>query len=88
MLMYLKRICSAINEISPDIDFRLSQSASFVEKLKFQNSQQLNAKFISELKVNDSLVDSQDNTPNTFFTQSIKQQFKKSRNKRAAEQQH
>lgn len=70
MSMYLKRICSAINEISPDIDFRLSQSASFIKGLKFQNSQQSNAESISELKVNDSLVGSQDNTPNTFFTQS------------------
>ncbi|KAI9752011.1 MAG: hypothetical protein M1835_001140 [Candelina submexicana] len=87
MPTHLKRICSAIDEIPPEIDFGLSQSASFAEGLDLQNSQQSNAEPISELEVDDSLVDSQDNTPNTSFTQSTERQFKKPRNKRAAEQQ-
>ena len=87
MPTHLERICSAIDEIPPGIDFGLSQSASFAEGLEFQNSQQSNAESVSELEVDDSLVGSQDNTPNTSFTQSTERQFKKPRNKRAAEQQ-
>jgi len=87
MPTHLKRICSAIDEIPPDIDFGLSQSASFAEGLELQNSQESNAESISELEVNGSLVGSQDNTPNTSFTQTTEQQFKKPSNKRAAEQQ-
>jgi len=87
MPTHLKRICSAIDDIPSDIDFGLSQSASFAEGLELQNSQQSNAESISELEVDDSLVGSQDNTPNTSFTQSTERQFKKPRNKRAAEQQ-
>jgi len=86
MPTHLKRICSAIDEIPPDIDFGLSQSASFTEGLELHNSQQSNAESISEFEVDDSLVASQDNTPNTSFTQSTERQFKKPRNKRVAEQ--
>ena len=87
MPLHHKRICSAIDEIASDIDFGLSQSASFAEGVELQNSQQSNAESVSELEVDDSLVGSQDNTPNTSYTQSTERQFKKPRNKRGAEQQ-
>ncbi len=72
MPIHLKRICSAIDELPPDIDFGLSQSASFPQELESQSSQQSNAESTSMLGEDDSqssLVASQDITPDTSFSQ-------------------
>ena len=84
-----KRICSAIDELPPDIDFDLSQSASFSQSGP-QSSQQLNAESVGMLEESDSqssIAGSQEVTPTTSFTQTTERASKKPRNQGAAEQQ-
>jgi len=71
------------------IDFELSQSASFSEELEPQSSQQSNTEPVSLVEEDDSqssLVDSQNVTPNTFFSQRNERLFKKPKNNGASEQ--
>ncbi|KAI9788165.1 MAG: hypothetical protein M1816_007211 [Peltula sp. TS41687] len=84
---HLGRILSAIDEIPPGVNFELSQSASFSQEPQTRASQQSvsSATTLGEDNSQPSLVGSQDVTPNTSFTD---QQFKKPRNKRAAEELH
>jgi len=89
MPLHIKRICSAIDDLPPDIDFDLSQSASFSQS-EPQSSQQSNAESIFMLDKDDSqssLVGSQEVTPTTSFTQTTERASKKPRNQRAAGQQ-
>jgi len=82
-----KRICSAIDDLPADINFDLSQSASFSQPTP-QSSQQSNAE--SVLGVDDgqsSFLASQEVTPTTSFTQTTEPVSKKPRNQRAAGQQ-
>jgi len=78
MSLHLKRICSAIDELSSDISFDLSQTASFS-----QSSQQ--SFILNEEDSQSSLVSSQEVTLTTSFTQTNKQASKKPRNQRTAE---
>ncbi len=90
MPIHLKRICSAIDELPPDIDFGLSQSASFPQELESQSSQQSNAESTSMLGEDDSqssLVASQDITPDTSFSQRTEREYKKPKNNRTSGQQ-
>ena len=73
MLMYLKRICSAINQLFSDSNFDVLQffqqsNAEFILFLKEDNSQLSQVSFIDSDII---LI--------IFFTQSIEQIFKKSR---------
>ena len=80
-----KKICSAIDDLSADIDFGLSQSASFQSTP--QSSQQSNVE--SMLREDDSqlsFLGSQEITPTTSFTQPTERASKKPRNQRAAGQ--
>jgi len=89
MPLHIKRICSAIDDLPPGIDFDLSQSASFSQS-EPQSSQQSNAESIFMLDKDDSqssLVGSQEVTPTTSFTQTTERASKKPRNQRAAGQQ-
>lgn len=77
-----KRICSAIEDLPPDIDFDISPSEP-------QSSQQSNAESTWMLEEGDSqssLVGSQGVTPTTF-TRTTERASKKPRNKSAAGQQ-
>jgi len=81
-----KRICSAIDELPPDINFDLSQAASFSQS-EPQSSQQTNAEYIWMLGEDDSqpsVVGSQEVTPTTSFTDTTERASKKPRNQRAA----
>ena len=81
MPLHLKRICSAIDELPPDINFDVSQAASFS-----QSSQQSNAEYTwmpEEEDSQSSLVGSQEVTPTTSFTQTTERTSKKPRNQRA-----
>ncbi|KAL8725481.1 MAG: hypothetical protein Q9181_006403 [Wetmoreana brouardii] len=72
-----KRICSAIDNLPADINFDLSQSASFTQSTP-QSSQQSNA--VSVLGEDDSQsgpVASHDVTPTTSFTQATERASKK-----------
>ena len=74
MPIHLKRICLAIDELPPDIDFELSQSTSFPQELESQSSQQSNAESTSMLGEDDSqssLVASQNITSDTSISQRI-----------------
>ncbi|MCJ1360829.1 MAG: hypothetical protein MMC33_010838, partial [Icmadophila ericetorum] len=91
MPKHLERICFAIDEIPSGINFEVSQSElQFPDEAEFQLSQELdihlsqqsNTRSISALEEEDRFIGSQRPTPNTSFTQSHKQQFKKPRNKR------
>jgi len=89
MPIHHKRICSAIDDLPPDIDFSLSQSASFSQSGP-QSSQQSNAESTFMLDEDDSqssAVGSQEVTPTTSFTQTTERASKKPRNQRAAGQQ-
>jgi hypothetical protein len=93
MPLHLKRICSAIDEIPPDINFEVSRSelqfpddSQRQQELEDHLSQHSSADSISAWEEDDSLVGSQDITPTTSFTQRYEPEFKKPRNKRAAEQ--
>lgn len=94
MPLHLKRICSAIDKLLPDINFEVSRSElrfpddsqlQLSQELEGHLSQQSNADSISAWEEDDSLVGSQDITPTTSFTQRHEPEFKKPRNKRAAE---
>ena len=80
MPTYLKKICSAINEIPSGVSFDVSEQASFSAT---QDSQESNADSSSFLRDDDSIVGSQDTTPKTSFTQGPERQFKKPKNRRA-----
>ena len=82
-----KRICSAIDVLPADINFDLSQSASFSQSTP-QSLQQSNAESVlGEDDSQSSFLASQEVTPTTSFTQVTEPAFKKPRNKRASEQQ-
>lgn len=88
MPIQYKRICSAIDELPSDIDFDLSQSASF-SQLGCQSSQLSNAEsawMLEGANSQSSIASSQEVTPITFFTQTTERAFKKPRNKSAAGQ--
>ena len=90
MQIHLKRICSAIDELSPYIDFGLLQSAFFPKELETQSSQQSNSESTSMLREYDSqssLVALQDITPDTSFSQRTEQEYKKPKNNRTSGQQ-
>lgn len=79
-------ICSAIDDLPPDINFDFSQSASFSQST-FQSSQQSNTE--SLLGENDSqlnFLDSQNVTSSTSFTHTNEPAFKKSKNRPVAGQ--
>lgn len=79
-----KLICSIINALPIDINFDLSQFASFFESI-LQNSQQSNSDFILNENDNQSnFLVSQKVT--TLFTQTTESAFKKSKNQRTDEQ--
>ena len=82
MQTYLKRIYSIINKIPSNINFKVSERASFSAP---QDSQQSNADSLSFLRDDDSIVSSQDTTPRISFTQGPERQFKKPKNRRATE---
>jgi len=88
MPIHHKRICSAIDDLPPDIDFSLSQSASFSQSGP-QSSQQSNAEstLMDEDDSQSSAVSSQEVTPTTSFTQTTERASKKPRNQGAAGQQ-
>ncbi len=81
---HFERICSAINDIPLDVNFELSQSASFAQDSQTQASQQsvVSVAMLEEDNSPLGLVGSQDITPNTSFTD---QPFKRPRKKRAAD---
>jgi len=89
MPLHHKRLCSAVDDLPPDISFDLSQSASFSQS-GLQSSQESNAESIFMLDQDDSpssLVGSQEVTPTTSFTQTTGRASKKLRNDRATGQQ-
>ncbi|KAK3175907.1 hypothetical protein OEA41_007229 [Lepraria neglecta] len=79
MPIHLKRICSVVDEIPPDIDFGIPQSASFPQA---QTPQPSNAESTSMMREDDSQVASQDVTPTTSFSQEAERVFKKPKNNR------
>ncbi len=84
-----KRICSAIDDLPSNLDFDLSQSASFSQSGP-QSSRQSNAGSVWMLEEADSqssIAGSQEVTPTTSFTQTTDRASKKPRNQRAAGQQ-
>ena len=84
-----ERICSAIDDLPSDIDFDLSQSASFSQSGP-RSSQQSNPESVWMLEEADSqssIAGSQEVTPTTSFTQTTERPSKKPRNQRAAGQQ-
>ena len=80
-----KLICSAIDDLPPDIDFDLSQSAYFSQSTP-QSSQQSDAEpVLREDGSQSSFLASKEVTPNTSFTQASEPAFKKPRHPRAGE---
>jgi len=82
-LQLYKMICSGIDDLPADVNFDLSQSASFSQSTP-QSSQQSNAE--SVLGEDDSQLSfpaSQEITPTTSFTQTTERASKKPRNQRA-----
>ncbi len=74
-----KLICSSIDDLPADINFDLSQSASFFQSTP-QRSQQSNAKSVlDEDDSQSSFLASQEITPTTSFTQTTEPVFKKSK---------
>ncbi|KAI9759188.1 MAG: hypothetical protein M1835_000442 [Candelina submexicana] len=81
-----KKICSAINDLPADINFDLSQSASFPRSSP-QSSQQSNAdSVLGKDDSQSSFLVSQEVTPTTSYTQTTEPAFKKPKNKRASGQ--
>ena len=81
-----KRICSAIDDLSRDIEFGLSQAAFFSQS-EPQSSQQSNVGSTFMLDKDDSqssVMSLQEVTPITSFTQTTERASKKPRNQRAA----
>lgn len=84
MPIQIKKIYSAIDNLPLDINFDLSQSASFSQS-EIQSSQASNAE--SMLGGDDSqsgFLDSQEATPTTSFTQTAERASKKPRNQQVA----
>jgi len=82
-----KRIRSAIDDLPADINFDLSQSASFSQSTP-QSSQQSNAEsLLGEDDGQSSFLAWQEVTPATSSTQTTERVSKKPRNQRAAGQQ-
>ena len=79
MPIHLKRICSVVDEMPPDVDFGIPQSASFPQ---VQTPRQSNAESTSMLREDDSHVASQDVTPTTSFSQEAERVSKKPKNNR------
>ncbi len=81
MPSHLKKICSAIDELPPDINFDLSQSASFSQSgpRSFQQSD-AESTFTEEDDSQSSAAGSQKVTPTTSFTQTTERASKKPRN--------
>ena len=79
MPIHLKRICSVVDEMPPDIDFGIPQLASFPQA---QTPRQSNAESTSMLREDDSHVASQDVTPTTSFSQEAERVSKKPKNNR------
>src|SRR5271156_2838635 len=74
--MHLKRICSAIDVLTPDIDFGVSEQLDALDDPQYL-SQHSEADSLSTIEQNDSqasLAMSQEATPNTSFSE---QKFKK-----------
>lgn len=89
-LALLKRIRLVVDNLLASIDFGLSQLASFLKELEPQSSQQSNTESISLVEKDNSqssLIDSQDVTSNTSFSQRIERFFKKPKTNDALEQQ-
>ena len=81
-----RMICSAIDDLPVDINFDLSQSASFFQSTP-QSLQQSNVdSILSEDDSQSSFLVSQEVTPTTSFTQTTERASKKPRNQRAADQ--
>jgi len=81
-----KKICSGIDDLPADINFDLSQSASFSQSTP-QSSQQSNVgSMLGEDDSQSGFLGSQEITPTTSFTQSTERALKKPRNQRAAGQ--
>jgi hypothetical protein len=80
MPMHLKRICSAIDELAPDVDFGVSEQLdSQVSDDPQHLSQRSEADSLSTIEQNDSqasLVMSQEATPNTSFSKAKVQKAK------------
>ena len=77
MPTHLKRICSAIDDLPPDLNFELSQQAEASQEgpeLEAQLSQQSGASSQS------SFVNSQDVTPTTSFTRPSEPSLKRPKN--------
>ncbi len=68
MPLHIKRICSAIDDLPPNIDFDLSQSASFSQS-EPQSSQQSNVgSMLGQDNSQSSFLGSQEIPPTTSFT--------------------
>ncbi|KAK3167868.1 hypothetical protein OEA41_004314 [Lepraria neglecta] len=79
MPLHFEKICSALDDLPPDIDFGIPQSASFPQA---QTPRQSNAESTSMLREDDSHVASQDITPTTSFSQEAERVSKKPKNNR------
>ena len=69
--MHLKRICSAIDVLTPDIDFGVSEQLDVLDDPQYL-SQHSEADSFSTIEQNDnqaSLAMSQEATPNTLFSE-------------------
>ena len=89
MPIHLKRICSAIDRLPSDMDFGLSQSASFSQS-GHQSAQLSNAESAwmpVGANRHSSVASSQEFTPDTSFTQTTERASKKPRNESGAGQQ-
>ena len=75
-----KRICSAIDSLPADINFDLSQSASFSQATPPQSSQ----RSMDEDDIQSGILTSQEVTPDTSFAQSAEPAFKKSKSERGS----
>ena len=86
MPIQYERICSAIDDLPSDIDFDLSQSASFSQSAP-QQSDLESVRMLEEADSQTSITGSQEVTPTTSFTQATERASKKPKNQRAAGQQ-
>ena len=86
MPVQYKRICSAIDQLPSNIDFDLSQSASFSQP-GCRSSQLSNAEsawILTGANSQSSIASSQEVTPTTSFTQTTERASKKPRNESGA----
>ena len=90
MPIYLKKICSAIDDLPSNINFDLSQSASFSQSGS-ESSQQYYAKSTLMPNRDDSqssfVMGSQEVIPTTAVSSKVERASKKPRNQRALDQQ-